>query len=339
MVPEDPMRAAHYRQTRITRMKTSHKIISLTLTIFALLVVSIAPAFGQNNLRKQMDFDNDNKADFVVWRKTENRWYVRTSTGLIYQQNWGDATQDWVVPGDYDGDGKADIAIWREPTGTWYIINSSNLTFTVQAWGTAGDEPLARDYDGDGKTDMTVTRRTGGNLVWYSIMSQTMNLISRQFGLATDYPVPGDYDGDGKFDLGIQRTGSTSGSPATFYYNTGTAFASVPFGQTFDLAVPGDYDGDGKTDIAVAREAANNGDPIVWYVRRSSDTAMQVFPWGVTGTDLTVQNDYDGNGKCDYAIWRNTTGMFYTYDGSTNSGLIVPWGQTDDYPVAAFDTH
>lgn len=320
-------------------MRSSLAAFGKTALMAAFVTLLALPSFAQLSLRKAFDFDNDNRADFVIFRPSNNTWYIRTSGGAFTSQPWGVANEDWMVPGDYDGDGKADIAIWRETTGLWYIISSITNTFSTRGWGVAGDEPIARDYDGDGKTDLAVVRRTGGNMVWYFLYSQSGGFDSKQFGVSTDYTAPGDYNGDGRFDLAVQRPGATPTSLTTFYINTGTTFDVVTFGQTNDLVVPGDWDGDGKTDIAVVREGATPTANLTWYVRRSTDGNMAVVQWGVTGTDLTAQNDYSGDGKTDYAIWRNSEGKFYVLDPTVGGISVIGWGQPSDFPVASYDTH
>jgi hypothetical protein len=108
-----------------------------------------------------------------------------------------------------------------------------------------------------------------------------------------------------------------------------------------DLVVPGDYDGDNKTDIAVVREGATPASNLVWYVQKSTDGGLIAVSFGITGSDLNAQNDYDGDGKCDIAIWRDTNGSFYVLSSlSGNTSLIQSqWGSAGDYPVASYDTH
>jgi len=237
---------------------------------------------------------------------------------------------------------QGDIAIWRDSDGLWYFLRSSNGTIGGMAWGISGDEPVARNYDSDAITDFAVVRRTGGAMIWYIFNSADNSFRAEGWGISTDYTAPGDYDGDGKFDLAVQRPGATPTSSATFFINkSGGGIDIFGWGFSNDLVVPGDYDGDGKTDVAVVREGATPTAPLSWFIRKSSDGNLLGVQFGITGTDLNAQNDYDGDGKCDPAVWRDSNGTFYV-DLSTSGYTALSanqWGLSGDYPVGSYDTH
>src|SRR5690349_6825068 len=131
-------------------LSRSRRVAALA-AIFALLAASTT---AQLKLRTALDFDKDGKADFSIFRPSNNVWYVAKSGGGADYTQFGLANDDFMTPGDYDGDGKADIAVWRDPTGVFYWLNSSDGTFHAIQFGISQDEPVARDYDGDGKTDL-----------------------------------------------------------------------------------------------------------------------------------------------------------------------------------------
>jgi len=310
--------------------------------IFGILLAASTQA--QVSLRKALDYDNDGKADFSIFRPGDKAWYVFTSTGGVIAQSWGDFTTDFLTPGDYDGDGKSDISVFRDTAGMWFTLNSSDSTVSFTPWGTTGDEPVARDYDGDGKTDFAVVRRTGapttGTMTWYILRSSGGGFDAIQWGIPADVTAPGDYDGDGKFDVCVQRYASLS-AQANFYalQSSNGALMATQWGIGSDFVVPGDYDGDGKTDIAVVREGETEADQLTWFVYNSGSGSITIAQWGLSGTDHLTPNDYDGDGKVDLAVWRETNGTFYVYRSSDGGIISVPWGIGGDFPVAEYDVH
>ncbi len=318
-----------------------NKFLTNKIGVAFILVLSLAfTALAQNKLRTAINYDTDNKADFTIFRPTNNAWYIAKSAGGVTITQFGINTEDYITPGDFDGDGKGDIAVWRDTTGIWYYLKSSDNSFVAYQFGLTGDEPVARDYDGDGKTDYAVVRRTGGAMIWYS-QNSTTGFKATQFGLSTDFTACGDYDGDGKFDLSVQRP-TTNNGQAIFYVLGSTAgFSATPWGLSNDIVVPGDYDGDGKTDYAIVREGATPSANLVWVYLKSTTNTAVFISFGITSSDLTVQNDYDGDGKCDIAIWRDTVGDFFYLSSSSNSTALVNfhWGSSGDFPVAGYDTH
>ena len=304
-----------------------------------LLVVSVS---AQISLRTALDTDKDGKADFSVQRPTDNVWYISKSGGGFTFQPFGSTSTDFQTPGDFDGDGKGDIAVWRETTGIWFYILSSTNTASGVQFGTAGDEPVARDYDGDGKTDVAVVRRSGGVMTWFALRSSNGSLLAAQFGASSDYIAPGDYDGDGKFDLAVQRPGANPSTDQAIFFilqSSNNTVLPIPWGFGNDEVVPGDYDGDGKTDIAVARVGTTDNAAISWFIRQSSDGRLKAVAFGATGSDLYAQNDYDGDGKTDIAVWRDTNGFFYVLRSTDNGLTAVQWGAPNDIPIASHDTH
>lgn len=324
-------------------MTRFHIQIGRYCVVFMLALLLAAPLNAQVSLRKALDFDGDGKADWSIFRPSTNTWWILGSKNFsITGQEFGNATTDFLTPGDFDGDGKGDIAVWRETNGTWFVLKSSTNTISTFVWGASGDEPVARDYDGDGKTDYAVARRTGGNMLWYIYQSSNNAVAAYQWGLSTDFVAPGDFDGDGKFDIAVQRTGPTATSPLSwFIYASTEGVKAFDYGITTDEFVPGDYDGDGRTDIAVVRAGPTPSSELAWYILRSSSSFFDIWAvgYGVSGTDVVVQNDYDGDGKTDLAVWRSTTGAWYTLNSTNFQTQAIGWGVSTDEPIPGYDTH
>ncbi|MDQ6785293.1 MAG: VCBS repeat-containing protein [Acidobacteriota bacterium] len=318
-----------------------HRFIAMPFLLGLFFVAGMPNANARTSAEKALDFDGDRRADFSVFRPSNNTFYIArssaTSTGSFFGVQFGSFDTDRAVPGDYDNDGKGDIAVWRETTGTFFVLRSSDNTAQTFQFGSFGDEPVQRDYDGDGATDFAVVRRTGGNIVWFIRNSKDGSVRIEQFGLDTDTVAPGDYDGDGKFDLAVFR--GQSDAQATFFVRLSSSsnsnnFTATQFGLGSDLVVPGDYDNDGKTDFAVVR----GGTPLTWFILNSSNGSVSAVQFGLD-QDLITQGDYDGDGKTDISVFRQQTGIFYVLR-STDSGVTqTKFGQNGDIPLAYYNTH
>ncbi|MFN6964200.1 MAG: FG-GAP repeat domain-containing protein [Pyrinomonadaceae bacterium] len=304
------------------------------------------------NQQHVIDFNGDGKTDFAVVRNTgggtggQVTWFINLNgTGTTNGYQWGLAT-DYFVPVDYDGDRKTDIAVWRpvatgQPSGNayFYILQSQTNTVRIEDFGQSGDDPtVVGDYNGDGKADVAVYRAgaaSGQQSTWFYRTAPGGPVIYAPWGQNGDFPAPGDYDGDGKGDFVVQR--NNGGGQARFWMQQSTAgFNSIVFGTPSDTIVPGDYDGDGKTDIAVVRASAGQ---IHWFVRPSSTGTISGGPtaiFGASATDNIAHGDYDGDGKTDFAVWRQ--GTFWVL-GSTSGLMGASFGAAGDYPLANFNTH
>lgn len=331
-------------------------LFSMLLSSFVLLVLSVSNV--QANHAAVLDYDNDGATDEVLFRLTDNTWYVNPSSGgSFFGAQFGLAQNDVLTPGDFDGDDFWDYAVWREvgyqnPSAApenhtqsiFYVLRSSDSSFQAYAFGTTGDIPLARDYDGDGKYDFAVVRRQGGQLVWYINNSSDNSFSIPTFGLDTDVPAPADYDGDGKDDLAVQRgnTGEAEEAPedhttpATFYVlnSVDGSLRVVNFQGASDFVVPGDYDGDGKFDIAVVSQ----GTPFIWYILQSTDGATRRVEFGEKPY-YSVQGDYDGDGSTDIAIFDPLEMEFRTLQSSDGTTSTTKFGLSGDYPVANYNTN
>jgi hypothetical protein len=151
-----------------------------------------------------------------------------------------------------------------------------------------------------------------------------------------------DFDGDGKTDFStIRNIGSGATGQLRWFnaLNSTGATTAIDWGLGSDFFTPCDFDGDTKTDIAVWRPSTPGNS--LFYILQSQTSTLRLVTFGQSGDDPSVIGDYDGDGKCDPAVYRAgaSAGAQSTwfYLGSLNnpSGNItfVPWGSNGDFPA------
>ena len=76
-----------------------------------------------------------------------------------------------------------------------------------------------------------------------------------------------------------------------------------------------------------------------WLVLNSANNQLSVTTWGAQYApynDVIAPGDYDGDGKYDWAVWREAEGKWYVRCSRDNSVRTVPHGQKGDTPVTAW---
>lgn len=263
----------------------------------------------------RMDFDGDGRTDFVTISASggDLRWTMKLSSKGFRVLKFGINGTDEPVPGDFDGDGATDPAVWRplaNGAAEWVISRGSGSK-TIR-FGLSSDTPIVGDFDGDGKDDPSIVRVTNGRLAWWTLGSHAS--VVNTFGKLGDTPITGDFNGDGVDDLAILRV-QTDGSLERHYAPSGGHSRDIVqvFGRASDdLVMPScDVDGDGSDDFVVFR----GGGPLVrgsaaWFVAPEGNPAAN---WGIGGPnkDAPVPGDYDGDGRCDFSVFRPSEGRWY----------------------------
>jgi GH25 family lysozyme M1 (1,4-beta-N-acetylmuramidase) len=278
------------------------------------------------------DFDGDGAPDAVLYRPSNQTWYVRfSSTGATHSFQFG--TTNGIIPllggvggSDFDGDGAADAVYVQTSDYTWHIRFSSDASIHTFAFGNGGDVPLlGGDFDGDGCPDAVLYRPS--NQTWYVRFSSTAGVHSFQFGTNGIIPLlGGDFDGDGSPDAVYVQTNNYTWH---IRFSSDASIHTFAFGNGGDVPLlGGDFDGDGCPDAVLYRPSNQT-----WYVRFSSTGVTHSFQFGTNGIVPLLGGDFDGDGSPD-AMYVQTNNyswhIRFSSDASTHS---FSFGDGGDIPV------
>ena len=211
--------------------------------------------------------------------------------------------------------------------------NNSGARFAVARYKSVTAQKPVNDFDGDNKTDFVVYR--GGD--WYVLQSSNAQPLTAQWGLPTDVPCPGDFDADGKTDFAVFRENTGDADRAVFYILQSSNGQSrvEQFGRTGDVPIIGDWDADGKSDLAVYRDGGVANAQSYFYYRPSSAPSVNFtsLAWGVAG-DKPVAGDFDGDGKQDAAVYRQSNNAWYIRQSADGALRTAFWGLPGDKRVS-----
>jgi hypothetical protein len=234
---------------------------------------------------------------------------------------------------DFDGDGKADFAVTRNDGGNkiWYVWRTAG-GFTAFQWGFATDEIAAGDYDGDGKTDPGIFRKEvlSPSTMRYSfwVNRSQQGVMSLIIGPTNNYPesvaYQQDFNGNGKTDVAFTIDNHArywvwwDGGGSIAYNNPGGTFIKL-----------GDMIGDGRADAAGYDPTSN-----LVSIREPGFGPIQTVAFGTTG-DEYVAADFDGDGKGDLTVFRQSNGQWWWMRSSDNVVNAATFGSSGDVPVPA----
>jgi hypothetical protein len=262
------------------------------------------------------DFDGDGSPDAVLYRPSNQTWYVRfSSDATVHAFGFGAAAAVPLLGGDFDRDGRPDAVYVDTGNYTWHVRFSKDGTAHAFSFGTGGDVPLLHgDFDKDGSPDAVLYRPS--NQTWYIRASATGTVRSFQFGAAAAVPLlGGDFDGDGQPDaVYVDKSNYTwhvrfskDGSAHSFAFGAG---GDVPL-------LGGDFDGDGDPDAVLYRPSNQT-----WYVRSSKTAAVRSFQFGAANAEPLLGGDFDGDSQPDaiYVDKSNYTWhVRFSKDGATHA--------------------
>jgi len=239
---------------------------------------------------------------------------------------------------------------WHDTRPLLALIEAAGRTFGgIQHWGMndalrAGD--VARAYP-----RLDTWRRVRWELTRGGTITTFDNAFTSRCGLSAPpfFVRNSNYGVAGRTDAAVWRP---STGVWTIYSVTGEEHLEQ-WGQVGDIPVPGDYDGDGRANLAVWRPSTGTWFVIDSYGRSVADLPGRVSPivlptnptigriiprrersqqWGEAG-DIPVPDDYSGDGRTDFAVWRPSTGVWFIKDNVSGAERVQQWGEAGDIPV------
>jgi hypothetical protein len=277
------------------------------------------------------DFNQDNKADIAVRNlgagcpdpicQAGFKLFIGDGAGNFTLFNGIPYFFTEFVTGDANHDGKPDmIGVTNDSIRTLLSTGAGDFVSGQSIVITSGlTNATLADFNNDGNLDVALLK--GAVYIVYGNGSGGFsNFITVPVGQTPyDFAVA-DFNGNGRPDLAVTNNNSSILSVILdpgITPQTGTRF---------------DFDGDFKADIAVYREGNTPQAPSYWHILRSSDGGYQGLQLGANG-DKPVPADYNGDGKTEVAVWRPSTGTWYTSpDAAINYGAFQ-WGQQGDIPL------
>ena len=316
-----------------------------TFTVNQSGIIAIGLGFQKTNI------DGDAGTDIGFYRG--GLWgFLKSSqaysSGSPQFFSWGASGLQPIVA-DFDGDGKADIGYMVPPGGsqsaTYSILLSTRSysfaagqpLFVSAGFPSLGDTPVVGDFDGDGKADPGIWRASQGVWIIPTSASNYTSFVFNQWGQLGDIPVVADFDGDGKADIGFYRDGVWGVLQSSHGYSTGSPLF-FSWGGAGLQPIVGDFDGDGKTDIGymVPPSAGQSATYAILLSSRGYSFAAGQPLFVTAGFpslgDTPTVGDFDGDGKADPGIWRESQGVWIIPLSSSNYSTYIfsQWGQSGD---------
>jgi hypothetical protein len=263
----------------------------------------------------------------------------RKYTASAFMDVNGDARPDLILgahPGTQPNEGGLrDTILLNDGNGNFNAAPEASLPPRAggTSWGTVAIEPA--DFDGDNKLDLLLSLTPQGyNAARLQLLLNNGNGTFREASdrIPQSFPTgpnnwiiwafPADFNNDGKMDFVTSSFGSLR---LSLYLNAGQARfidkSDLIREQNLFIALPDDIDGDGDIDIFGIK---GNGFYAVLRNQR---------PFVITSNRF----DFDGDGKADQAVFRETDRVWYLL-GSSSGFTATQFGiSTDRITPADFD--
>jgi hypothetical protein len=279
------------------------------------------------------DYNGDGRPDIIYVGSGRYTSLINTGGSFALGVDVsGRAWSEFYDQADFNNDGRTDFlaaATFTSPQRLFVLISEPNGSFAETEVGNVSDylsEYRIADFDGDNNKDII---QFSANRYSMYINNGSGNFVKTDyFRSLTNTPgnlVFEDFSGDNKADL-WDRGQSNVFNEFVILIKENTCQS---FGETKRLNFDGNYFGDlvmwngtsGKWSSINGRWAAEIPPPIF-------------ANWGSSSLgDIPAPGDFDGDGRSDYAVFRNGEGNWYILLSSTSTWLVTHFGLPNDIPV------
>ena len=251
---------------------------------------------------------------------------------------------------DFDGNGVSDILFQNlvdsaNPLGAW--MNADKWQWN----GALGAAPLsdwtvygAYDFTGDGVCDIMFRSKLASTeyAVGYYDMGDNATFKTMGWGVTAEWELAdvGDFNGSGRAD--ILWKNSTNGYLGLWMDGTDqwVALPASNLGEGQSIIGMGDVNGDGCDDILIN----SNGVLGAWDISGVINGTEATPVWSSFGINIGSEwdafgcADFDGNGKADIVLWRDSDGYVGTYMNCNVNDFrgIYPGASKSEWGIPGF---